>query len=184
MEQTTIHIGDTLDFGTSLADYPASAGWVLTYRLTPFVSGTPIVIVGTADGDAHRTGVTAATTATWTAGEYSWSAYVHLAGEHYTVDKGTVTLLPNLSTATAYDGRSRAQTALEDAEAALASYQASGGRVKRYAIAGREMEFGDGGAILKEISYWRIQVTREEAAAAVAKGLADPRRIYLRASRA
>ena len=182
--QEQIRVGDTLDFTTTLVDYPASAGWVLTYRLIPRVSGTPISIGGTASGDDHRTSAVASTTATWAAGEYSWVGYVDLAGEHYVVDEGTVTLLPNLATASAYDGRSKAAKALEDAETALASFQATGGRVKRYSIAGREMEFDNAGDILTLVSYWRIQVTQEAAAAAVSKGLADPRRIYLRAGRA
>jgi hypothetical protein len=182
--QEKLRVGDTLDFTTTLADYPASAGWVLTYRLIPRTSGTPISLPGTASGDDHRTSATATTTAAWTAGEYSWAGYVDKAGEHYVVDNGTVTLLPNLATATAYDGRTQAETALEDAKTALATYQASGGKVKAYTIAGRSMEFTDGGEILKQISYWQIQVTREQAASAVAKGLADPRRIYLRAGRA
>ena len=178
--QERIRVGDTLDFTTTLVDYPASAGWVLTYRLIPRTSGTPISIVGTASGDDHRTSAVASTTATWTAGEDSWVAYVDLSGEHYVVDEGVVTLLPNLATATAYDGRSKAAKALEDAETALANFQATGGRVRRYSIAGREMEFDGAGEILKLVSYWRVQVTRENAASAVAKGLADPRRIYLR----
>jgi hypothetical protein len=179
--QERIRVGDTLDFTTTLVDYPASSGWVLTYRLIPRTSGTPISIVGTASGDDHRTSAVASTTATWTAGEYSWVGYVDLSGEHYVVDEGVVTLLPNLATATAYDGRSKAAKALEDAETALANFQATGGRVKRYSIAGREMEFDGAGDILKLVSYWRVEVMRERAADAVAKGRYDPRRIYLRA---
>jgi hypothetical protein len=56
--------------------------------------------------------------------------------------------------------------------------------MRRYSIAGREMEFDGAGDILKLVSYWRIQVLREHAASAVAKGQADPRRIYLRAGNA
>jgi hypothetical protein len=182
--QETIRCGDTLDFTTTLTDYPASAGWVLTYRLLPRTSGTPISIVGIASDDDHRSTAAAATTAAWTAGDYSWVGYVTLGAESYTVDEGEVTLLPNLRTASAHDSRSVAEKALEDAETALANFQASGGRVRRYSIAGREMEFDGAGDILKLVSYWRIQVTREHAASAVAKGLADPRRIYLRAGNA
>jgi hypothetical protein len=182
--QEQIRVGDTLDFTTTLVDYPASAGWVLTYRLIPRTSGTAIGVVGIAVGDDHRTYAAATTTALWAAGEYSWVAFVDLAGERYTVDSGVVTLLPDLETALAYDGRSKAARALEDAETALASFQATGGRVKRYSIAGREMEFDNAGDILTLVSFWRIQVTQEQAASAAAKGMADPRRIYLRASRA
>lgn len=178
--QSVLRVGDTLDFTTTLTDYPASAGWVLTYRLVPRTSGTAITIVGIAVGDDHRTVAAATTTATWTAGEYSFSGYVDLATEHYTVDDGVITLLPNLSTASAYDGRSQAQKALEDAQTALANFQATGGRVRRYSIAGREMEFDNGGELLKLVSYWQAEVWKETAAKRRAKGLDDGRRIYLR----
>lgn len=183
--QDKIVVGDTLDFVTTLPDYPA-ATYTLKYRLIPRTAGTAIDITCTAGTEEydHRCGVAAATTATWTAGEYSWASWVESGAERYSVDSGTVTLLPNLALATAYDGRSVAEKALDDANAALASFQSSGGRVKRYSIGGREMEFDNAGDILTLVSYWRIEVKRERAATAIAKGMADPRRIYLRASRA
>jgi hypothetical protein len=182
--QNTIRCGDTFSLTTTLADYPASAGWVLTYRLLPRTAGAAIDIVGTASGDDHLSSASAATTAAWASGEYSWVSYVTKSTQRYTVSEGSVTLLPNPATATEYDARSKAAKALEDAETALANFQSTGGRVKRYSIAGREMEFDNAGEILKLVSYWSIQVTRERAVSAVANGYADPRRIYLRAGRA
>jgi hypothetical protein len=183
--------GDTLDFVTTFVGYPA-ATWTCTYYFVPRVagSGTAFSVVCTAgtEADAHRCAAAAATTALWTPAEYSWFARVTSGSESYSGDawpwRGSVTLLPNPATATTYDARSVAEKALEDAESALATYQASGGKVKRYSIGGREMEFSEGGELLKQISYWRIQVKRERAAASVANGMADPRRIYLRAGRA
>lgn len=177
--------GDTLDFVTTLPDYEA-ATWTLYFRLLPRTSGNPIDITCIAgDGEYdHRAAVTAATTANWDAGEYSWYSWVAAGAERYSIAEGTCTVVPDLTQATAYDKRTVAERALEDAETALANFQATGGRVRRYSIAGREMEFDGAGEILKLVSYWRVQVTRENAASAVAKGLADPRRIYLRSSRA
>lgn len=184
--QEQLRVGDTWDWTTKLVDYPASAGWVLTYRLIPRVSGTAISIASIAvEVDKHRTVATAATTALYTAGEYTYTAYVDLGAEHYTVEpESPVTILPNLSTIAAYDGRTQAEVALDAAKAAMATYQASGGKIKRYAIANREIEFQDAGRILKEISFWQAEVTRERALATVAKGQPDPRRIYIRAGRA
>ena len=183
--QDKIVVGDTLDFVTTLPDYPSST-YTLKYRLIPRTAGTAIDITCTAGTDPydHRCGAAAATTAAWTAGEYSWASWVETGAERYQVDAGTVTLLPNPALATVYDSRSQAEIALADAKTALASFQASGGRVRRYSIGGREMEFDNGGELLQLVSYWQIEVTREQAAKAVAKGLADPRRIYLRAANA
>lgn len=182
--QDTIRAGDTLDYTTTLADYPASAGWVLTYRLIPRTSGTAITITGSASGDDHRTAASATTTAAWTAGDYSWVAYVTLASERYTVDSGTVKILPDLASAAAYDNRSQAQTALDEAKAALATFQSTGGRVRSYSIGGRSMEYADETALLKAISYWQVQVKIEEARNRKALGLDDGRRIYLRVGNA
>lgn len=178
-------VGDTVDFVTTLPDYPV-ATWTLTYYLLPRTSGTPITITCVAgDGEYdHRCGASALLTAAWTPGEYSWRALVSSGIERYEVDSGTVTLLPDPATATAYDIRSQAEIALEDAKAALAAFQSSGGRVKSYSIAGRSMEFDAAGDILKLVSYWQVEVTREQAAKQVAKGQSDPRRIYLRAGSA
>ena len=65
-------LGDTLNYTTAVADYPASAGWALTYRLVPRSgAGTTIEFTSTADGDLHRLQVSATTTAAWTAGTWS-----------------------------------------------------------------------------------------------------------------
>lgn len=124
------------------------------------------------------------TTATWTAGEYTWSAWVEKSGERRTVDNGLVTLKYDPNVVASYDGRTVAQKALEDARTALANFSATSGRVKRYAIAGREMEFDAAADILKLVSFWQNEVSRENAARAVAAGQPNPRRIYLRASNA
>lgn len=180
--QDTIRVGDTLDFTTTLADYPASAGWVLTYRLMPRTSGTAITIVGSASGDDHRTTATATTSATWTAGEYSWAAYVALGDERYTVDTGVVTLTPNLATATAHDNRSAARIALDAVEAVI------GNRAtldqEQYSIAGRSLQRTPMADLLRLRSALRIDVAREDAANRRKLGLDDGRRIYLRAGSA
>lgn len=177
-------VGDSLDFITSVVDYPASAGYTLKHRLVPRSSGTAIEITASASGDDYETQVAAATTATWTAGEYSWFAWVEKAGERWQVDSGTCTLQINPATSSAYDGRSVAERALEDARTALANFSATGGRVKSYSIAGRSMEFDAAADILKLVTYWQAEVMRERGAKAARDGLPDPRRISIRMSNA
>ena len=67
--------GDTLDFPVVVSGYKASDGWALKYRLAPRVSGTVIDLTAVASGDDYRVQVTAAATAVWAAGFYSWSAF-------------------------------------------------------------------------------------------------------------
>ncbi len=177
-------VGDTVDFLTTVADYPASAGYTLKYRLVPRTSGTAILLTATASGDDYRTQASPAISSGWTAGEYSWSGWVEKTGFRQIVESGLCTILPDPSAVTAYDGRSQAQKALDDANTALANFSSTGGRVKRYSIAGREMEFDSAADILQLVNYWSNEVSRENAAAAVKAGAPNPRRIYLRMSNA
>ena len=176
--------GDSLDFSTSVTSYPATSGYTLKYRLVPFVSGPPITLTATANGADYRIQASVATTGGWVAGNYSWSAWVEKAGERHVVDTGLSQILADPSTITAFDGRSVAQKALQDCLAAFATFQSSGGLIKRYQIAGREMEFADSAVFIERISFWKGEVLRENAANAKSEGLPDPRRITLRMSNA
>jgi len=193
MQQNLI-VGDTLAYTTALPDYPAGDGWTLTYRLVPRVAGTVYTIAATPNGDDYDVAVSATDTALWTAGEYSWAAYVEKAGERYTIEgwastdgtygAGTITLKPDPGVVTAYDGRSQARKAVDDLRTAMATYSASHGTISEYEIAGRRMKFRASAEILEFLSYWQTVLNREDAAEADAKGFASPRRYYLRAGRA
>jgi len=174
-------VGDSLYFSTVATGYPASAGWALTYYLRPLVAGPAAFSISTtASGDAFVASVTKTTAAAWTPSDYSWDACVEKGAERYTVDSGLVTLAVNPATVAAYDARSSAEVALAAAYQALANFNASGGRIKKYEIAGRSMEFDTAGDLIKIIDKLRAQVMREHAATAVANGQPDPRRITLR----
>lgn len=174
--------GDTLDFVTALPDYPTSDGWVLWFRLLPRTAGTAIDLETIAAGDDHRAVATAATTSNWTAGEYTWASYVVNGATRYSVASGTVTVLPDPATATAYDGRSAARIALDAVEAVI------GNRAtldqEQYSIAGRSLQRTPMADLLRLRSALRIDVAREEAANRRKLGLDDGRRIYLRAGNA
>lgn len=114
-----LRAGDTLEWTVSHPDYPASDGWTLTYKLS---GPQQITIAATADGDAFNVSVAAATSATWSAGMYSYAAYVTgSAGERYTIETGSIEVLQNLVTLTGtQEGRSLWQRILEAVEAAMA----------------------------------------------------------------
>ena len=59
---------------------------------------------------------------------------------------------------------------------AYQEFSAGSFTVKRYQIHGREMEYRDSGAILKDISYWERQVAALESS----EGHAPKQRIYMR----
>ena len=175
--------GDTLDFVTTLPDYPAGGGWTLHYRLSPRSSGSAIDITCTASGDDHRCGAAASVTATWAAGEYSWSCWVTKDAERYGGTaypwRGECTILPNPATATTYDGRSDARKALDAINAALATY-AEKAHIVEYEIGGRRMKFADQSALLVMRQRLAAEVAAEDIQAKLNANLGGGRKLQVR----
>lgn len=181
----TLVAGDSLNFLTTVTGYPASGGWALKYRLIPRnTGGTAIVLASVAEGDDYRTQAAKTATASWVADNYTWTSWVEKGSERNTLTSGQIVITPNPETAAAgYDGRSMAQRALDDLQAAFATFKGSNGRVKRYRIADREMEFSDTTEILKQINYWERQLAEEKMCAHLAAGGKPKNRILVRFSR-
>lgn len=175
--------GDTWSWTDSLADYPASSGYTLKHALLK--SGTRIQLTSAADGDDHQTTVTAATTAAYTAGTYSWTAYVEKGSgptlERYTVASGTVEIKVDLAAQSAgYDARSPARKIYDTLMTAYQSAIDSRAFVAEYEIAGRRMKFNSKADWITEINYWKAEVGKEEKAAAILAGEASGSRILVR----
>ena len=89
-EPSEIIAGDALSWSRSLSDYPASAGWSLSYALR----GPKKIDINTvADGDAFQVAVSSAVSSAWPAGLYKWFALATKDGERYTVDQGGLEIL-------------------------------------------------------------------------------------------
>jgi hypothetical protein len=179
-EPAFVVAGDTVKWTRSLADYPASDGWVLKYRLINAAGN--VDIVSTASGADHLVNVAASTTDNWAPGTYAWAAYVERSGERYTVDSGTIVVRPDLAAqAAGFEARSNARQILEQLETAFKDYVVNGqGLVQRYTIGGREMWFRSSKDFVQQIEYWRKQVQDEASFDSVARGLGNPRRLFAR----
>jgi hypothetical protein len=175
--------GDTLEFTTAVAGYPATDGWTLKYRLVPRSGGAAQTLTATPSGADYVVNITPTETAAWVAGDYGWISYVEKTGARQTLESGQLTVKPNSATVTG-DTRSQASKAVGDLKAALATWNATNGRVKSYSIAGRSMEFDTSASILELLSYWEAEAFREREAERLAKGLNSGRHIYLRFNRA
>ncbi len=175
--------GDTINFLTEVPDYPATSGWVLKFRLVPrTVGGSPISLTATAEGADHRVTATATATGAWGADNYSWTSWVEKGSEVYSVDAGQIVVKANPRTVAAgYDGRSVAEKALDQARAALAAWTPS---TRRYRIGDREHEFASKADIVGVINYWQTEVARERRREALAKGMPDPSKAFVRINRA
>jgi hypothetical protein len=179
--------GDSIDeeveaFDSAGNEYSGDDGWTAKFRFMPRGggSGSAFEIPCAWTGDAFRYQVASSQSASWTPDNYTWALVVTKTGLQVTLETGQAQVTPNPLTAATYDGRTQAEKALDDAKAALASFNATSGRVKSYSIAGRAMEFDSGSEILKLISFWELQVAKEARAKSIASGLGDPYRVYVR----
>lgn len=175
IEPTTANAGDTWRWTRTLADYPASAGWALSYTLIN--AAAKITINASASGDDHAVTVSAATTAGYAAGSYDWRARVSRAGEVYTVGEGRITVR-NAFGGSTFDARSHARKTLEAIEAVIEGRASS--EVSYYMIGNRQLRYMTPAELLTLRDKYRAEVAREDAAAAVAAGLPDKRRVFVR----
>lgn len=175
IEPASIAAGDTLRFDRELRDYPASAGWQLSYTL---INATgKITFSAAAVGDTHAVTVAASITAQWAAGDYAWRARVSKAGEVYTVGEGRMAVRAAWA-GSSHDARSHARRTLDAIEAMLEG-RASNAAME-YEIAGRRLRYIPVPELLQLRGHYRAEVAREEAAAGVAAGLPDRRRVFVR----
>ncbi len=173
-EPSSLIAGDTAKWQKSLADYPASAGWVLSYELVNAASR--ITFGSTALGDDHLVTVPAATTAAWASGAYTWRARAALGAEVYTVGGGQMQVQPAF--AAELDASSHARRTLEAINAVLEGRASSA--TAEYSIAGRSLKYIPIDELLALQSSYERKVKSEETAAKLAAGLGNPGRIYVR----
>jgi hypothetical protein len=157
---TQITAGDTIALQISLSDYPASASWVLHYTFINTLN--KYTVDGTASGADHLINITAATSAAYVAGKYSWQGYVTKAAERYTIGNGTIDILPNLAAASGgYDNRSHVKKTLDALESWLETKNPA---VAEYEIAGRRMKYIPITDLLRLRDRYKMELRSEEAA--------------------
>lgn len=178
-EPSALRAGDAVTWQRDLDAYSAVAGWTLKYRLI-WPTGTPATFDATGAGTTHTVELASADTSAWPAGAATLLAYVDNGTDTVTLEALPVTILPNLVTATTFDGRSAARIGLDNARAALNTYLASGrAHVAEYQIAGRVMKFRSADEIRALIEYYEAEVARENAALAILQGGSPGRVITL-----
>lgn len=174
-EPQTLIAGDTWRWARTLAGYPASSGWSLSYVLIN--AAAKLTITAQPDGDSHAVLVPAATTAGYPAGSYAWRARVSKDGEIYTVGEGRLDIRDAFGGST-LDARSHARKALDAIEAVLEGRASSS--VAEYEIAGRRLKYIPVPELMAMRDKYRAEVAQEDAAASVAAGLPDRRRVLVR----
>lgn len=178
-EPSVVVAGDTLSWRITLDDYPASAAWVLSYRL---INATgKIDITAGASGDDHLVSVSAASSAVWSAGEYRYTAWVTKGAERHTVKSGTMRVRPNVAALNTLDDRTPEKIALDALRSAYVDYVSNNqGHVAEYEIAGRRMKFRSAAEIWMQIERLSVEVAKQTAAERLAAGLPARRRLLVR----
>ena len=176
-EPTSLRAGNTWQWRREdLSDYPASV-WTLTYHFRNRTSNFDVT--ATADGDAFAVSVAMASTNKAT-GWYDWLAVVTDGTDRHEVDAGRVEVLPDVSAAQAYDGRSFARKMLDYIEAALLD-RASSDQLDliNAALADRSLARDKGGLIALR-SQFKAEVNREAHAENLRKGKGGKNRLLVR----
>lgn len=179
-EPSSLTAGDTIAWTKTLSDYPATASWVLKYRLIN--AAAKIDITATASGADHAVNITKATSAAWVAGWYDWQAYVEKGAERYTVGSGRMQVKPDLAdvSASGFDNRSQARQIYEALLTAYQSAVTSRAFVLEYEIAGRRMKFQTQADWLVQVNFWKSQVAAEDRAANINAGLGAGNKLLVR----
>ena len=145
--------GNTLAFVITHEDYPASDSWVLSFVLLNATN--KITLTSTADDDGHSFSI--ADTSAYVAGEYTYTALVSNGVSRYTVDVGSVEILPDPATLTTYDGRSVAQVCLDNINAVLQNKATQDNF--SYSIAGRSLSKYSWTELIEARNYYQNEVS-------------------------
>jgi len=121
-EPDSLRVGDTWKWTKLLSDFAPADSWVLNYALTLQASTSALIqIVTTDNGDGtHLASVAKATTAAYTAGDYSWHSFVTKTTDRHSIEQGQIVLLKDLD-AGAVDSRSDIKKTLDALQATILS---------------------------------------------------------------
>lgn len=166
--------GDTVKWKISLSDYPASAGWVLSYALRGPQS---IDFFATASGADHQVTLAAAATAAYVAGKYKFQSAVTKAGERYVINEGYIAVKENLAAITTPTDR---LLSLEADITAIESYVAKNYKFASYSIGGRSLNQIATADLLTLLNKLRIERNGLRDEERIRRGLGSGRIIRVR----
>jgi hypothetical protein len=167
--------GDTWEWTRTLADYPASTHTAVWYFES---AGYSFSAAAVADGDTFEATVAAEDSAAYPAGSYRWRFVITRTVDSVrkTAEQGWLEVLPD--PAVAVDPRTTARIVLDMIDAYLRD--PTNLAASSYSLGGRSLSRWNRADLIVERDKWTQEVRSEDAAAAMAKGLGNPRRLYVR----
>ena len=174
---SAIHAGDTLLLNISQDDYPAP-DWTVTFSFR-CAGGSTIDLSASDNGADHLFSVAAATTSAWVPGLYKGVGRATDGTSYVTFWKGTLEVLPDLSTQPDnYDTRTHAEKCLDAIEAVLEGKASKD--ILSTVIAGQSISRLTPQQLMEWRAYYRDEVAAEQAKERAANGLATGRNIHIR----
>ena len=166
-----------------------SGTYTLKYSFRGPIGTAGIDLTATASGNGWSTTLSTTQSAAMNVGAVSqtwyWQAYATATGVRLTAGEGTLFVKPNLSGltigSTTYDGTSPAEKILAAIEAEILA-RATGGMTVEYTIGNRSLKKEPMAGLLTLRSQYRLTVSRERRAQAIANGLGNPGRVGVRFS--
>lgn len=158
---STLIIGDSLDVLLSPTNYPASAGWVVNFAIAGIDTFSKDC---TASGDAHALAVTSAESGARIAGQYRYRLRASLASAVETFETGVITLAADIGAATPDTLSPWEERTLTIVEAALNGTLS--GEMRRYMIAGRQVETFAIGELIDLRNKLQIEIARKASGGA------------------
>ena len=127
--------GDTVEWSCSIASYPASDGWVLSYS---FFGAGIFSVTASSENDIFKILIDSATSANYPSGDYSYVAYVVKNGVRKEINTGFLTIKPDFTTiSTLSDQRTHVKKVLDALEAVIEDRATQNDL--SYSIAGRSI---------------------------------------------
>jgi len=173
--------GDTVVWQKTFGDYPASAGWALSYALVKdsaliLIDGSKVV----ASGDDFVVTIPAADSVAYASGDYAWQSYVTKSGERYQVGHGIVEIKPDFATqSTGYDARTIIKQTLDALEAMLLK-KASKDQMSLHVPNGRRVDRLPPEQLLMWRDKLKAEYEAEVQAERISQGLGSGRKIFTR----
>lgn len=162
-------IGTEVSWIVDLPDYPPSDGGTLVVYFGS--TGVEKSAAGADYGDGRWVvTITAASSATFTAGTYSWQALRTVDAVPYLVGEGTIEAVGAIAGSGGIDLRSPARKNLAALEAVIANRATE--KDLSHTIAGRSVSKFSHAELIEARRYWRNEVAKEDRAAAIKAGRA------------
>lgn len=169
----TLAAGSTLKVQRSYADYPADEGWVVTFYFAGAASFS--AAAATADVSEHLLTISAATSATFTAGDYRWQARAVKDTETAIVEEGEIQITPNFATigTAASDQRTYNEQVLDALKAAFLGQSTSATSEYEISSGGnsRKIKHLSKEELLAAINRYTFLVARDKRLAKNARGI-------------